>query len=144
MKTIPIPLIPILALLFLSPLTAHSWAEELLPIKGRFTGTVSFTPLSQTEPLYRLENVALGRLSHLGRSEARWVIPRLEFDLVGKQLIVAEPNWTGIITAASGDQIIGRYSFDEPNVSFTGLGDVTFLVHLEVIDGTGRFDGTDL
>jgi len=118
------------------PAPAH--ARPTVPIQGAITGSVAVIPLSG-DNTYRLENTGAGTMSHLGRVETTWAIPGVELDLINRVLIVANPEWTGVITTANGDVIRGRYTFPAATIPFTVQGDVIFTTELEITGGTGRF-----
>ncbi len=130
----------ILIACLLPSLVGAAGPVKAVRIKGRFVGTVGLTPIAG-EDTFRLDNVATGIVSHLGRSEAAWVVPEVQLDLVNRQLIVGNTEWTGTITAANGDQIFGMYSFRDDVIEFTLLGDLSFDLDLEITGGTGRFKG---
>lgn len=113
-------------------------ARTTLPVEGWVAGSVTVIPLPQPGS-YRLENHGTGTMSHLGRIETAWAIPAVELDLVNRVLIVSNIEWTGTITAANGDQILGRYTFPGERIPFRLNGDVIFDVDLEITGGTGRF-----
>jgi hypothetical protein len=112
---------------------------KTVPIKGHFTGTVGVTILSESNALFQLDNVGHGNVSHLGRSKAEWRVPEVQLDVVNHQLIVSNSTWTGTITAANGDQIVGVYTFRDTVIPFSMTGDVSFEMDLEITGGTGRF-----
>src|SRR5688572_30293201 len=63
-------------------------AGETVPIRGWFIGTVQVTPLSASEPLFRIDTVAVGPVSHAGKAVAAWAVPEVVLDLVNRRLIV--------------------------------------------------------
>lgn len=113
-------------------------ARPTVPIRGAVAGSVTVIPLTGGAT-YRLENTGTGTISHLGRVETRWAIPAVELDLLNRILTVANPEWTGVITTASGDEIRGRYTFPSTTIPFTAQGDVHFTAELVITAGTGRF-----
>ena len=117
-------------------------AGDEVPIQGRLTGTVKVTPLSTTAPVFRVDNVATGRVFHLGRVKAAWASPKVTVDVSGPRLIVADPNWIGTLTAANGDQIFGTYVLPEV-IPLTPAGDFSTEAELIVVDGTGRFEDAE-
>ena len=112
---------------------------KTVPIKGHFTGTVTVTTLSASNATYQVDSVGHGNVSHLGRSTAAWRIPEVQVDLSNQVLIVSNTTWTGVITAANGDQIVGVYTFPTNVIPFTITGDVNFEAPLQITGGTGRF-----
>jgi hypothetical protein len=114
-------------------------ARTTVPVKGSVAGSVTVIPLAEPGS-YRLENHGTGTMSHLGRIETFWAIPAVELDLVNRVLVVSNLEWTGTITAANGDQILGRYTFPSERIPFQLNGDVVFDVELEITGGTGRFE----
>jgi hypothetical protein len=112
---------------------------KTVPIKGHFTGTVGITTLSISNATFQLDNVGHGNVSHLGRSKADWRVPEVQLDLTNQVLIVSNTTWTGTITAANGDQIIGVYTFRNQAIPFSISGDVSFDLDMEITGGTGRF-----
>lgn len=139
MKRLPWADIPLLMFLLTWASIAQVSAGETVPIRGRFAGTVQVTPLSASEPLFRVDSVAVGPVSHLGKAVAAWAVPEVVLDLVNGRLIVANTEWSGTITAANGDQIFGTYRFRANTVAFTQSGNFSFEVILTVTGGTGRF-----
>ncbi len=112
-----------------------------VPIKGHFVGNVVATPLSITEPLFRLEIISSGVLSHLGKSKAKFVVPSVLFVPQSAQVALGNLQWTGTLTAANGDQISGTYTFRPASIKFGLTGDISYQADLKVTGGTGRFEG---
>ena len=108
--------------------------------KGQLEGSVTAIPVAGSDSLYRVESVATGTLSHVGRVTLTWAVPEVELDLLNGQLIVPDPLWRGTLTTPKGDQIFWDYEFPDPVFSFTSLGDLTFETLAEATGGTGRFE----
>jgi len=121
-------------------LAAPAAAKETVPIKAHFTGTVKVTPLSNTEPIFKVEYLATGNSSHLGKSKATLVSPEVEVDLIGGEIRALVPEWVGTITAANGDQITGSYVLPDV-VELSASGTFSLEADLKVTGGTGRFKG---
>ena len=113
-------------------------AKEAKQIKGTLTGQSTVT--STGDMVFRQENVATGSLTHLGRVTAAWVVREVRFPS-NSQLMVAQPDWIGTITAQNGDQIFGTYTFRSTVLPITLTGDVQFVAELKITGGTGRFEG---
>ena len=106
---------------------------------GRVAGSVTATPISSSAQLFRVDAVATGTLSHIGRVTTMWAIPEVTLDLVNLQLIVTSLQWHGTLTAANGDQIFGEYTFRDDTIPFSAMGSLLFEVDLTITGGTGRF-----
>jgi hypothetical protein len=128
--------------LFLAYCCVSARGEDV-PVKGRFVGQSAITPESATDPVFRLENSGVGNLSHLGRVQTEWVVRSVWLDLANRQLILAQPDWIGTITAANGDQLFGRYVFRSTLLPILPSGEVDFEVDLIITGGTGRFTGAE-
>lgn len=120
-------------------IVAAGQGVKTVPIKGHFTGTVGITTLSAAQARFQLDNVGHGNVSHLGRAKAEWRIPEVKVEMGKHRLVVTETTWTGTITAANGDQIVGVYTFRDKFIPFSMTGDVSFEMDLEITGGTGRF-----
>lgn len=112
-----------------------------VPIKGRLEGTTTTIRLSDTPLRYRLENVASGVISHVGRATSIWVVPEVRFDVASRQVFVLSGPWTGTVTAANGDKLYGRYAFHDNTIPFDLLGNFEASATLTITGGTGRFAG---
>lgn len=109
-------------------------------IRGTLTGRSIALPVGDpTELVFRQENVATGSVTHLGRVTAEWVLREVRF-LSYSQLMVAQPDWIGTITAENGDQIFGTYTFRSAILPITLTGEVQFVAELKITGGTGRFE----
>ena len=113
-------------------------AKETKQIRGVFTGQSNVIPTGDF--VFRQENVAIGSVTHLGRVTAEWVVREVRFPSYS-QLMVAQPDWTGTITAQNGDQIFGSYTFRSTILPITLTGEVQFVAELRITGGTGRFEG---
>lgn len=108
-------------------------------IHGQVEGTVTAAPISSSALSFRVDVAATGILSHIGRIEATWAVPEVMLDLVNLNLIVANPQWNGTLTAANGDQIFGEYAFRDDTIPLSPTGNLSFEVDLQITGGTGRF-----
>jgi hypothetical protein len=130
-----------LALTLFFAATPASDAKATKQIRGTFTGQSIVIPAGEPGDLvFRQENVATGSVTHLGRVTAEWVLREVRF-LSYSQLMVAQPDWIGTITAQNGDQIFGTYTFRSPVLPITLTGEVQFVAELRITGGTGRFEG---
>jgi hypothetical protein len=132
--------VTLLVMLFLA-VASNASAKDQMAIRGQFTGQSTITPLSATEWVFQQENISTGNISHLGRVTAEWVVREVRIDPSYAQLIVAQPNWIGTITAANGDQLFGTYTFHSTIMPISVSGDVSFVADLNITGGTGRFKG---
>jgi hypothetical protein len=115
-------------------------ADSEVITKGRLRGSVTAIPVEASDSRFRVESVATGTLSHVGRVTLTWAVPAVELDLVQRQLIVPDPVWRGTLTTPNGDQIFWEYEFPDPVFTFTSLGDLPFLAVADATGGTGRFE----
>ena len=97
--------------------------------------------MSSSASLFRVDAVATGTLSRIGRITTTWAVPEATLDLVNLQLIVTNLRWHGTLTAANGDQIFGEYTFRDDTIPFSATGNLSFEVDLTITGGTGRFAG---
>jgi hypothetical protein len=138
-KSVLITASVLLLVLFVRPNPATSADNELIT-KGLLKGSVTAIPITPSDSLFRIESVATGKLSHVGRVTLTWVVPEAELDMLNQELIVPDPVWRGTLTTPNGDQIFWDYEFPDPVFSFTPQGDLRFLALAEVTGGTGRFE----
>lgn len=110
-----------------------------LPVKGRLEGSV--TPTLLPDNLFRWEISAAGTLTNLGQVKAAIVFPKVEVDTARRVIILRSGTWTGTLTAASGDQLYGRYTVRNERLVLDGKNHVVFVADLEITGGTGRFNG---
>jgi len=127
-----------LALTLFFAATSASDAKETKQIRGTFIGQSNVVPTG--ELVFRQENVATGTVTHLGRVTAEWVVREVRFPSPS-QLMVAQPDWIGTMTAENGDQIFGTYTFRATVLPITLIGEVQFVADLRITGGTGRFEG---
>ncbi|MBA2431990.1 MAG: hypothetical protein H0V56_07725 [Chthoniobacterales bacterium] len=120
---------------------ALSQAKGTKSINGTFSGQATVTPISLQPPVFRQNNVATGTISHLGRVTAEWTVREVSFASQGTQLVIAQPDWIGVIKAQNGDQIIGAYTFRSSTLPISPDGEVQFIADLNITGGTGRFAG---
>jgi hypothetical protein len=120
-------------------LGAPPFAGQGVQTDGRVAGSVTATPISSSASLFRVDAVATGTLSHIGRIQTTWTVPEVMLDLVNLQLIVANLQWHGTLTAANGDQIFGEYAFRDDTIPLSPTGTLVFEVDLTITGGTGRF-----
>ncbi len=112
-----------------------------VPIHGSVTGTVQATLIDGTVDHFRLENSGRGVISHLGLTQATWVVPDVALNLTDRTVTVANLQWEGTLRAANGDTILGRYQFPQQTLPFSGTGAIAFDADLQILGGTGRFQG---
>lgn len=124
-----------------------SASRQTLPavrLDGHYTGSVTVVALPN-DPLanaYRVEAVADGITTHVGRTHVAWAIPRVQLDLAGGRLTVLSGTWSVTLTAAGGDRLVAQYTFPTPVVAFDALGRFSAAADLVVTGGTGRFAGS--
>ena len=113
-------------------------ARDTKEIRGTFTGESNVIAID--DGVFRQENAATGTVTHLGRVTAQWVLREVRFPS-SSQLVVAQPDWIGTITAQNGDQIFGTYTVRRTALPITLTGEVQFVAELRITGGTGRFEG---
>jgi hypothetical protein len=129
----------LLAALQAPGLAAPSFGADVQPSHGQVKGTVTATPISILDLSFRVDVVANGTLSHIGRIQMDWAVPEVTLDLANLQLVVKNPEWIGTLTAANGDHIFGRYAFRDETIPFSPTGNISFALDLTITGGTGRF-----
>lgn len=122
-----------------SPMTATTTAE--IPVHGSFSGYAELLPHASSPGRLRLELEATGRITQLGQSRARWVLPEVTIGLAGGILQVQDASWTGTLVAASGDELLGIYTLRETSIPISLVGDFEVLADLQMLSGTGRLHG---
>jgi hypothetical protein len=115
-----------------------AFARGTKQIRGQFAGHSEVTQIGNG--VYRQVNVATGNLTHIGRVTAEWTVREVRVG-PGSTLIVAQPDWTGVLRTPNGDQLLGVYSFRSSTLSISPAGEVQFVTDLEITGGTGRFTG---
>ena len=122
-------------------LGAPAEAGDRLPIHGSFRGTFR----SETSPLLGPAVVhmeAEGTLSHFGRARAVTTSPDVSVDLLRFVLVLGTASWSGVITAANGDELHGTYTYRAREVPFSPVtGQFSYVADLAITGGTGRFAG---
>lgn len=110
------------------------------PVRGTFTGRALSTPASVLGAV-RVEMLLAGTISQLGASRARLVLPEVIVDLTNGGLVVGSATWTGLLTAANGDELTGRYTVRESSIPLSLTGDFESVADLEIVSATGRLRG---
>ena len=119
---------------------APSRAAPRPPVQGRFSGLLSFEPTPQAGVL-RMTGTATGIVSRMGAVNADIVVPEISLDPTTLTVNVGNTQWFGTIRAANGDEIRGEYQFDGDTFTIDADGDLLFTAQLQIISGTGRFQG---
>jgi hypothetical protein len=129
----------LLLIVFFMSGSATSADNEVIT-KGQLKGSVTVTPFEESDSLFRVDSIAAGTISHVGKVTLTWAVPEVELDLFNGQLIVPDPVWRGTLTTPNGDQIFWDYEFPDPVFTITSMGDLKFLAIAEATGGTGRFE----
>ena len=114
-------------------LTGPAAAEELVPLRARFEGSITATPVNPPSTIFDIRASATGNASHFGRftMESLHRVDRSTLTTVGTASFT--------LKAANGDTVYGTYTITGSPTPTPGV--INAVDTYTITGGTGRFAG---